>query len=154
MFSSKGMERAGKLGAAKAYVLPLKKRFTVTVRNFKGGKITHFCSRFLSLHSWLRMSHDRAIKHSRGSGDNSAYTTSDPRFDNWNTSRDPLATYLAWVNILWSGALRAIDHALFKDFARLWIFAFRSRKVVEAFPIHQNVRNWLIYIGAMNQHIR
>ena len=38
-------------------------------------------------------------------------------------------------------------------YASGWIFAFRPRKVVETFWIHQNVRNGHVYIRLMKQHI-
>ena len=38
-------------------------------------------------------------------------------------------------------------------YASGWIFAFRPRKVVETFSIHQNVRNGHVYIRLMKQHI-
>ena len=41
----------------------------------------------------------------------------------------------------------------FSTLVPLQIFAFWPRKVLETFPIQQNVRNGHIYIGVMKQHI-
>ena len=37
-----------------------------------------------------------------------------PRFDTWITSKYPLATYLAWVDFLKSGHLRAIRDSVLR----------------------------------------